>query len=99
MVCGATLYWHSWQADADRDDRIMQVGQWDKIDAETVVALDQDRLYAGRELLRRLYPLGKGVSPSMSGNMFRRDVIMALGGFDDLFPVCSRIRLSGPRSI
>ena len=103
MVCGATLYWHSWQADADRDDKIMQVGQWDKIDAETVVRLDQDRLYAGRELLRRLYPLGKGVSPSMSGNMFRRDVIMALGGFDDSFPglfedqvIRAKIYLNGP---
>ena len=32
MVCGATLYWHSWQAIAGRDDRVMQVGQWDKND-------------------------------------------------------------------
>ena len=86
MVCGATLYWHSWQATAGGgDDRIMQVGQWDKNDGATVLALDQDRLYPGRELLRRLYPLGKGVSPSMSGNMFRRDRALALGGFDDSF--------------
>ena len=82
-----------------RDDRVMQVGQWDKNDGATVLALDQDRLYPGRELLRRLYPLGKGVSPSMSGNMFRRDMALALGGFDDFFAVCSRIRFSEPRSI
>ena len=83
----------------DRDDKIMQVGQWDKIDAETAFALDQDRLYAGAICCGASIPLGKGVSPSMSGNMFRRDVVMALGGFDDCFAVCSRIRLSGPRSI
>ena len=99
MICGATLYWHSWQAIAGDDDRVMQVGQRDKNDGATVLALDQDRLYAGRDLLRRLYPLGKGVSPSMSGNMFRRDMALALGGFDESFAVCSRIRFSEPRSI
>lgn len=85
MVSGATLYWHSWQAGADGDDRIVHVGQWDKNETVTVFELDQDRLYEGGELMRHLYPLGKGVSPSMSGNMFRRDAALAVGGFEDSF--------------
>ena len=47
MVCGATLYWHSWQAIAGRDDRIMQVGQWDKNDAS-----DCSRARSGSTLRR-----------------------------------------------
>ena len=83
MVCGATLYWHSWQAEADGDDNIVHVGQSTN-EGAAVRTLDE-RLYQGDELLRRLYPLGKGVSPSMSGNMFRRDALVTVGGFDDSF--------------
>jgi len=84
MVCGATLYWHGWQPNADGDDRVVHVGQFTN-EGEAVRELDEDRLYEGTELLRRLYPLGKGVTPSMSGNMFRRDVLLSVGGFDDSF--------------
>lgn len=85
MVCGATLYWHSWQALAAHHDEVMQVGQWDNDDGAAGLVLERDRLYGGRELMRLLYPLGKGVSPSMSGNMFRRDALLTLGGFEDSF--------------
>lgn len=100
MVCGATVYWHSWQAGANSDDTIMHVGQRH---GATVRLLDQNRLYEGGKLMRRLYPLGKGVSPSMSGNMFRRDVILALGGFEESFRglfedqvIRAKIYLKGP---
>jgi glycosyltransferase involved in cell wall biosynthesis len=102
MVCGATLYWHSWQPKADGNDRIVHVGQSIN-DGTAVRALDDDRLYEGRELLRRLYPLGKGVSPSMSGNMFRRDVLDSVKGFDDSFQglfedqvIRTKMYLNGP---
>ena len=102
MVCGATLYWHSWQANADGGDRVTQVGQWPDAGG-AAPGLDQDRLYDGTELMRRLYPLGKGVTPSMSGNMFRRDILLALGGFDDAFRglfedqvIRAKVYLNGP---
>lgn len=85
MVCGATLYWHSWQADPDRADRVVLVGQWNRTNGTTGFALDQDRLYERGALMRRLYPLGKGTTPSSSGNMVRRDAALALGGYDDSF--------------
>ena len=74
------------QGIAGGGDRVMQVGQWDKTTTERPFSRSiRINFYPGRDLLRRLYPLGKGVSPSMSGNMFRRDMALALGGFDDLF--------------
>lgn len=85
MVCGATLYWHSWKTDADSADRIMLVGQWNRSDGSTVLALEQDRLFERGELMRRLYPLGRGATPSSSGNMFRRDMAVAVGGYDESF--------------
>lgn len=102
MVCGATLYWHGWQASEGGGDRIVQVGQWDK-NGTIVRELDQNRLYEGVELLRRLYPLGKGVTPSMSGNMYRRDVLLKLDGFEESFRglfedqvIRAKIYLNGP---
>ncbi len=85
MVCGSTLYWHSWQNNADRADRIVRAGQWNKTDGTTVFALKQDRLYGRSELMPRLYPLGRGATPSSSGNIFRRDMALALGGYDESF--------------
>jgi glycosyltransferase involved in cell wall biosynthesis len=103
MVCGATLYWHSWNASADGNDRIMQVGEWAREEGSAGRALADERLYEGRELMRKLYPLGKGVSPSMSGNMFRREILLALGGFDESFRglfedqvIRAKIYLNGP---
>ena len=85
MVSGATLYWHSWAADAGDVDRIVPVGHFTREDGSPALAIDQDRLYEGRELLRRLYPLGDGIAPSSSGNMFRRDMALAIGGHNAAF--------------
>jgi glycosyltransferase involved in cell wall biosynthesis len=85
MVCGGTEYWHSWQAGADVADRRVLVGQWSRRDGRPGETLEQDRLYEPRELLRRLYLLGKGATPSMSGNMFRRNIALNFGGFDESF--------------
>jgi glycosyltransferase involved in cell wall biosynthesis len=83
MVCGATLYWHSWQGRAFSDQLIFtgdipREGRW-------LPALQQNRLYHGDELLKHLYPLGAGMTPSSSGNMFRRDSALGVGGYDDAF--------------
>lgn len=86
FVCGATQYWHSWQSGSAAADCTVLVGQWTSQDGTVVRPLEQDRLYPPGELLRRLYPLGKGTTPSSSGNIFRRDVALELGGYDEAFP-------------
>jgi glycosyltransferase involved in cell wall biosynthesis len=85
MVCGATVYWHSWNEGSGRADQTVLVGQWDRKDGTAVLELNQDRLYERGELMHRLYPLGKGVTPSSSGNMFRRAMALAVGGYDESF--------------
>ena len=83
MICGSTLYWHSWQGDAAEDELIFtgdvrRDGRW-------VHVLEQDHLYAPGQLLRCLYPLGAGMTPSSSGTMFSRDAALAVGGYDERF--------------
>jgi glycosyltransferase involved in cell wall biosynthesis len=85
MVSGATLYWHSWRADADRPDRIICTGHTKTVRGSSTGRIAQERLYQPGELMKELYPLGKGVTPSSSGNMIRRDFALAVGGFEESF--------------
>ena len=85
MVCGATLYWHSWQADQPSEDALVFIGD-DSPDGRPRSSIGQDRLYPPMELLKRLYPLGGGVSPSTSCITFKRDLVIVVGGFDESFP-------------
>lgn len=85
MVCGATLYWHSWNANSAIADQVRHVGEWSKGCGGDVAGLQLDKLYPTGELMRRLYPLGKGLTPSSSGNIFRRDVALAFGGYEEAF--------------
>ena len=83
MICCATRYWHSWQANSVPDEDICtgdvrRDGRW-------VRALQQDRVYPGEELLSHLYPLGEGMTPSSSGSMVRRETALKVGGYDDTF--------------
>lgn len=82
MVCGATLYWHSWEEGSTRADRIVLVGQ---TPAGDEASLKQDQLYPPGALMNQLYPLGQGMTPSSSGMMIRRDAALAVGGFEDSF--------------
>jgi glycosyltransferase involved in cell wall biosynthesis len=84
-VCGATQYWYSWQLDDDRTDRVRLVGQFDKVDGTQDFTLVQDRMYESGHLTRHLYPLGRGLTPSLSGIMFRLEAALAVDGFDDSF--------------
>jgi glycosyltransferase involved in cell wall biosynthesis len=81
-VSGATLYWHSWEEGSARADRTVLVGQTPGGDD---VSLEQDQLYPPGALMKELYPLGRGMTPSSSGMMIRRDVALAVGGFEDSF--------------
>lgn len=82
MVCGATEYWHSWAGEdgAAGSDRIVPVGE-----LPSGRTIPQNSLFEPPQLLRLLYPLGKGASPSTSGFMVRRSLVSAVGGFVDRF--------------
>jgi glycosyltransferase involved in cell wall biosynthesis len=75
-VCGTVRYWYSW---AGRKDVDVPTGHV------------QDRLVPPPEASLALYPLGKAAAPCPSDLMLRRDVVMALGGFEEHF--------TGPRQM
>jgi hypothetical protein len=66
--------WHSWRADAQESDYLVQVG------APLDVVIEPPRL------LELLYPLGRGTSPSMNSVLVRADVAEEVGGWEDSFP-------------
>lgn len=84
LVCGASLYWHSWDATAAAQDRVIQTGELVKTEYRGPT-LEQDRLYCAGKLVYFLYPLGKGATPSASGYMIKRSLAERLGGFEDSF--------------
>jgi hypothetical protein len=49
------------------------------------VAIQQDTLIAPPNLARKLYPLGRGASPSTSGFMIARELVTAVGSFENIF--------------
>jgi glycosyltransferase involved in cell wall biosynthesis len=74
MVYGASRYWHSWTG-AEEDigkDHVPDLG----------VA---PGLYSPPSLLTRLYPFGPETTPPPSDFMVRREVIDAVGGFEESF--------------
>jgi glycosyltransferase involved in cell wall biosynthesis len=81
MVCGATEYWYGWNpSDSAQADRIVHTGE-----EEGEPILGQDRIYRPPTLLKKLYPLGRGASPSASGYMITRELARAVGGFENAF--------------
>jgi len=84
MVCGATLYWHQWNQGGSAD-RLVRTGDILSGKDAGLSLLEPDRLYRPPELMKRLYPIGRGVTPSMSGIMVRRALLDAIGGFEESF--------------
>ena len=84
MVCGATLYWHQWQG-GQGADRLVRTGEILRGADAGVGLVEQDRLYHPPELMTLLYPLGRGVTPSMSGIIVRRSLFDIAGGFEEEF--------------
>jgi glycosyltransferase involved in cell wall biosynthesis len=74
LVYGHTEYWHSWTSrDGDRKrNRIPNLG------------VELDRIYTPPTLLR-LCLCGKALMPCPSDLIFRRDPVLALGGFQEEF--------------
>ncbi len=72
LICGATKYWYSWKNIKRQDDLIF-------------VGTEQNRFYRAPDLIKRLYPLGDGAAPSMSGLMIKRKAVLKVGGFEEEF--------------
>jgi len=76
MVCGTVRYWYSWDGG---EDVLIPTGHV------------QNRVVHPPEASLALYPLGSAAAPCPSDLLLRRDVVMALGGFEEHF--------TGPRQM
>lgn len=72
MICGATKYWNSWQ-NPDKEDELIFIGA------------EQNQIYMAPELIKKLYPLGNGAAPSMSGLIIKKAALLKIGGFEEEF--------------
>ena len=73
LVAGSTTHWHGWQDGGGGGDqqRRIRAPRHQVIPPPTLASL--------------LYPLGKGMSPSASGFMVRRQPLLRVGGFEEQF--------------
>jgi glycosyltransferase involved in cell wall biosynthesis len=85
MVCGATLYWRSWDGDASKPDQLVGTGDIPRPGGGFASGLEQDRLYGPGALMKKLYPLGRGSTPSASGYMITHRLAAKVGGFENDF--------------
>lgn len=72
MVCESSRFWYSWTK-ADKADVIVNIG------------VEPDRLYYPPELIKSLYPLGKGAPPCPTGIMIKKEAFNRSGGFEESF--------------
>ncbi len=70
MVCGTTIYWHSW---LNGEDQFIPTGH-----KQDVVVYPPDAALA-------VFPLGTAAPPSMSDIVLRADLVRQLGGFEERF--------------
>jgi glycosyltransferase involved in cell wall biosynthesis len=75
MVYGNTQYWCGWTGKPEdiRRDFVPELG------------IRTNALFKPPTLLTLLYPLGKGISPSVSNIMVRREVVGRTDGFEESF--------------
>jgi glycosyltransferase involved in cell wall biosynthesis len=72
LVCGALLYWHSWDPTSGLDDKLVLTGG---------IA---DRTLVPPEAILSFYPLGPGAGAGLD-ILVRRDALQAVGGFEEQF--------------
>ncbi len=72
MICEASEYWNSWD-DGSKTDVLIKVGN------------GEEGLFHPPQLLKRLYPLGKGAAPCPSGLLVSRQAWKEIGGFEASF--------------
>jgi glycosyltransferase involved in cell wall biosynthesis len=72
LVCGALLYWHSWDPTSGLNDKLVLTG-----------GIADQTLFPPEAILS-LYPLGSGAGAGLD-ILVRRDVFQAVGGFEERF--------------
>ncbi len=72
LIGGASTYWHSWHKSLKRDI-VVQVG------------CRRDTVVSPPELVRELYPLGKGAAPCPSSLLIKTEVLRKHKGFEERF--------------
>lgn len=70
MVCGTTIYWHSWSSG---EDKIVPTGH------------QQDVVVYPPDAALEVFPLGPASPPSMSDIVLRVALVRGLGGFEEQF--------------
>jgi glycosyltransferase involved in cell wall biosynthesis len=73
LLIGASQYWRSWSPAASGADIVVPIGA------------AADCLHEPPSLMTTLYPLGTGAAPPPSNLLLRRDVVLAVGGFEASF--------------
>ncbi len=72
MVCQASRFWYSWN-NPNKEDVVVNIG------------VEPDRLYHAPELIKSLYPLGKGAPPCPTGIIIKKEAFKRSGGFEESF--------------
>lgn len=72
MICEASIFWYSWQHPF-ANDAVVNVG------------VNSDVLYHPPELIKSLYPLGKGAPPCPTGIIIKKEAFDRSGGFEESF--------------
>jgi len=70
MVCGTVISWYSWDGGIDR---LIPTGHV------------RDNVVRSPEAALGIYPLGKAKAPTPSDLLIRRDILIAIGGFEARF--------------
>lgn len=72
MVCEASRFWYSWN-NPYGEDVVVNIG------------VKPDRLYNPPELIKNLYPLGRGAPPCPTSIMIKKETFNRSGGFEESF--------------
>ena len=75
MVFGASRYWRRWNASGARAGS----------DYTPELGIETDAIHEPPSLLRRCHPLGRATAPCPSDLLLRRDVLLAVKGFEEEF--------------
>lgn len=72
MICEASIFWYSW-TDSSKQDIIVNIG------------VEGNKLYVHPDLIKKLYPLGKGQPPCPTGIIIKKEAFERSGGFEEIF--------------
>ncbi len=72
MICEASQFWYSWKDPSAEDVQVL-------------IGVPANRIYDPPQLIKRLYPLGKGQPPCPSGTIITREALVRSKAFEPVF--------------